>query len=546
MENWLVLTLAVVIVARFLATAKPPQGAAPEVAASPSWTPALKYAALAAGAAGLFLRLYGLGNSLSGDELGTLWAVESGLREVIERSVSFHGQSPFYYLISWAFVNLFGESEFVLRLPSLLSVMGAAWLVYRIGATLQGSRAGAYSAIAFWLAYMSLRSTGDARPYGVGLLFAALVLYGFVKASKEGQRSGRVWFVLGGVGLIAAHYLLPMMLLGIGLAYLIAPPLREKYRFGQFSFDVAAMTLLSAPLFPQVFALWGRRSELVWAPDISYQQIYFAMGPELTLVAAGLAAGAFWQRRSKSAGSLLLLGAALLAPPVTLIVLAQLGTNVLAARYMVGALVPACLLAGVGLALLPARWTYFGWFAWAGLNGLAFFGTYQQARSFTGAGYQDWRGATAELGRRLEQEPGTPVFFRSGFIEDDQHALGHDVSSALTAPLRSPGEERPTWNIVPLTYNWPFSQREEYFERAVAPVVDKERVFYYFSCDCASGEPSAGYEGRFAQWIVDRFGGRYAAEQLNMGLGMVAIRFEAKVPGEDVRPSRVSLKGSTP
>lgn len=546
MENWLVLTLAVVIAARLLATAKPPQGAAAEAAAAPFWTPGLKYALLAAGAAGLLLRLYGFGNSLSGDELGTLWAVEAGLAEAIERSVSFHGQSPFYYLLAWVFVQMFGESELVLRLPSLLAVMGAAWLVYRTGAMLQGPRAGAYSSIAFWLAYMSLRSTGDARPYGLGLLFAAVALYGFVRASGEGRRPGRVWFVVGGVGLIASHYLLALLLLGIGLAYLLASPLRENYRAPQFSFDVAAMTLLSAPLFPQVFALWGRRSELAWAPEISYQSVYFTLGPELTLAAAGLAAGAYWQRRSKSAGSLTLLSAALLAPPLALIVLAQLGTNLLAARYMVSALVPACLLAGVGLALLPARWTYFGWFGWAGLNALAFFGTYQQARSFTGAGYQDWREATAALERRLEGEPGTPVFFRSGFVEDDQRALGHDVSPALAAPLRSPGEEPPSWNVVSLTYNWPFRQREEYFARVVAPVLEKERIFYYFSCDCASGTPSTGYEGRFAEWVQQHYPERFEAQYVPAGLGMVAIRFEARDLGEGVRPSPASLKGSAP
>ena len=542
MENWFVLTLAVVIAARLLATAKPPAGGTVEGAASSGWTPALKYTVLAAGAAGLFLRLYGFGNSLSGDELGTLWTVESGLPEAIERSVAFHGQSPLYYLIAWALVSVFGESEIVLRLPSLLSIAGAAWLVYRTGEMLLGPRAGAYSAIAFWLAFMSLRSTGDARPYGLGLFFAALALYGFVKASTKGRGWGRVWFVAGGVGLIASHYLLALMLLGIGLAYLAVPSLREEYKFPQFSCDVAAITFFSAPLFPQVFALWNRRSELAWAPEISYQSIFFTVGPELTLAAAGLAAGAFWQRRAKLGGSLALLCGAMAAPPLVLIALAQLGTNLLAARYMCSALIPACLLAGVGLALLPVRWTYFGWFAWAGLNALAFFGTYQQAHSFTGAGYQDWRAATAELERLLEREPGAPVFFRSGFVEDDQRAWGHDVTSALTAPLRSPGQEPPGWNVVPLTYNWPFSQREQYFERVVAPVLDEQEVFYYFSCDCASGAPSAGYEGRFVQWIGARFDGRYAAERLNVGLGMVAMRFStpaaAAIPHAAVSETR--------
>ena len=213
---------------------------------------------------------------------------------------------------------------------------------------------------------------------------------------------------------------------------------------------------------------------------------------------------------------------------------------------MVSALVPACLLAGVGLALLPARWTYFGWFGWAGLNALAFFGSYQQAHSFTGAGYQDWREATAVLEQKLKDEPGAPVFFRSGFVEDDQRALGHEVSAALSAPLRSPGEPPPDWNIVPLTYNWPFRQREEYFDRVVAPVLENEGVFYYFSCDCASGTPSAGYEGRFAGWVQQRYPERFQADYVPVGLGMVAIRFADKELARGVRPSQASLKASAP
>ena len=70
--NWLVLTLAVVIAARFLATAKPAKGMTAETAAPSSWTPALKRAAIGAGLLGLFLRIFAFGNSLSGDEFGTL------------------------------------------------------------------------------------------------------------------------------------------------------------------------------------------------------------------------------------------------------------------------------------------------------------------------------------------------------------------------------------------------------------------------------------------------------------------------------------------
>lgn len=526
MEEWFILTGAVVIATRLMATSRDSGGRA----ASPPdscWNSALVWTAVALGLGGLALRLVGFGDSLSGDELGTLWAVEASAAATVERSYSFHGQSPFYYLIAWFFVSLFGETEIILRLPSLLSIAGTGWLIYLTGKLLNGPRAGAFSAVVFWWSFMAFRTSGDARPYGLGLMFGALALYGFVRAAVDGRRTSRMWFVVGGIGLIATHYLLALILLGVGIAYLVDRGLRERYPLKKFGLDVVAMTVLSAPLFPQVYALWNRRTELAWAPEISYQALFFTFGPEVTLVAAGLAAGAFWQRKSRVDGAFSLLIWAAAVPPALLVVLALSGTNLLAARYMVSALIPVCLLAGTGLALMPSRWTHFGWFAWVGLNALAFYGTYLQAGTFTGAGYQDWRGASGALARQLDSDRGAPVLFRSGFVEDDQRALGHPVSSALLAPLRSPGAPEPEWSAVPLTYNWPFSQREDYFERLIPDALDGRDVFYYFSCDCASGTPSAGYEGRFAKWIADRFDGRYVPERLNVGRGMVVIRFAA-------------------
>lgn len=532
MEQWLILTGAIVIATRVLATSRPSgrQVAHAEMSAAVlGWTPVLKAFAILAGIAGLALRLVGFGDSLSGDEFGTLWAVESNISTVVERSWSFHGQSPFYYLISWLSVNLLGESEIALRLPSFLFVIGTAWLVYQIGAMLAGVRGGVFSATVFWWAVMSFRAASDARPYALGLLLASLALFGFVKAAIDGRASGRAWFVIGGFGLIAAHYLLALMLLGIGLAYLVAAPLRERYPMGRFSLDVALITLLSAPLLPQVLALWNRRSELDWVPQINYKLLYLMFGAETTLVAAALAAGAFWQCKSRIKGALSLLTFAAIAPPLVLIGLALLGTNLLVPRYMISALVPVCVLAGVGFSLVPMKSTHFGWFGWTSLNALALFVLYQQDGSFTSAGYQEWRGATAALNQRIEDDPTAPVLFRSGFVEDDQRALGREVSSVLLAPLRSPGQSAPRWKTIPLTHTWRLKQREPYFERIIPAVIGGQDVFYYFSSIAGDG-----YEERFAVWMSQRFSGKFRPQWLNAGQGMVMIRFSATGDATDL------------
>ena len=84
---------------------------------SPTW--ALLGFAMICGVLGLGFRLDGLGDSLWLDEFGTLWAVEGGLGTVMERVYEFHGQTPFYYVWPWLSIQLFGESEAALRLPSV-------------------------------------------------------------------------------------------------------------------------------------------------------------------------------------------------------------------------------------------------------------------------------------------------------------------------------------------------------------------------------------------------------------------------------------------
>ena len=517
------LAAAIAVATRLLATGSKADPAAPE-APGRGWTPGLIAAAALAAAGGLALRLVGFGQSLSGDELGTLWAIESSLPDVVSRSASFHGQSPFYYVIAWAFVRMLGESEAVMRLPSLLAIAGAALLIYCTCKTLASGRAGVYGAIAFWWAFLAFRAAGDARPYGVGLFFAALVFYGLAKAVKEGSWSGRAQFVAGAVGLIASHFLLAVLLGGVGIGILLFPALRERYTLGKFALDTAIITAISAPLAPQVFALWGRRGELDWSPAINLTEMRHTFGPELLLAVAALA-GVAALSRIQSRAWLGLLGLAVVLPPVTMLAVSYLGTNLLTSRYMAGSLVAACILAGLALDLVPARTSVFGWFGWAALNAMMLGGTFLQAGSFTGAGYQDWRGAVAALDGRLRSEGAVPVLFRSGFVEDDQRTAGRTVSPALLSPLRAPGHSAPTWDLVPLTYNWPLERREEYFERVVAPALEEQGVFYYFSCDCAAGEPSAGYEHRLADWIEKRFPSRYEKQALDAGRGMVAYRF---------------------
>src|SRR5579872_6327962 len=94
--------------------------------------------------AGLYLRARSMGRELWIDEMGTVWSAGGAtIADSVRRTGAIQGQSPFYYLVLRATIALLGDSELVIRLPTV--VVGAlAPLVAYLGASRAfGRRAGA-------------------------------------------------------------------------------------------------------------------------------------------------------------------------------------------------------------------------------------------------------------------------------------------------------------------------------------------------------------------------------------------------------------------
>lgn len=106
---------------------------------------------------------------------------------------------PLSYLISWLAVHLFGSSEFVLRLPSLLFGVLSVVLVYRVVLALALEQRVALTAAAIaavlptWLYY-----SNEARMYAL-LLY--LVLYSFLALLKDRPKT----FMIVCAGVVLTH-----------------------------------------------------------------------------------------------------------------------------------------------------------------------------------------------------------------------------------------------------------------------------------------------------------------------------------------------------
>ena len=477
------------------------------------------------GAIGFVLRLYGINNSLWLDEFGTLWTVEGDFSQVVRRSLSFQGQSPFYYLIVWACVHLLGISEFTLRLPSLLFGIAAVYTVYRLAAELYNKRAGTIAACFLWIAPGMVQSSTDARPYALALFMVALMFYGFARAVMTGSRSGRWLFIIGAAGLFSAHYLLIPVAMGIALGYSWFPSLREKYLPAEFARDLGIQLVLVAWFLPQLFQLLARRDRLTWLGASNYLAFFQLIGPFLVWTAAG-----FCFRR-RLFGSVLqramtwVFVAGVVAQIAFLQLLDFFGTNLLHQRYMLVILVPAVLIATIALQAVPRKILVVPMAYWLIFIGVSFAMNFKAYGTFSRTGFQDWRYAVGCLRNLVRNEPEAVVLYRSGFVEEDDRVNDVKPSTATFSPLLSPGTQPFSWNLIPLTYSWSKPGREEYFSRTVEPALRSAPVFYFLTCAHCFNEATGDYPESLLAWTEERFHRQFVSESLHAGRGITLIRF---------------------
>lgn len=410
-------------------------------------------------AAGLWLPQ--LTSSFRLDETATHWLVSGGVVRAVERSQEFQGESPFYTLIAYATRHVFGSSELALRIPSLLAMALAAWLVFRLGRRLAGREIGLIAAVVFVSTHGMAFAAGDARPYALSIAALAGSTLALVRWTEEGRRRDAAIYVVLVAAALYMHYL-------TGLA-IVAHPLYVRARRGaiglrHYAAAAAAAGILMIPAVPHLASLVDRREHLEVPLSISLVDLFTVLVPPLlvgTAIAGVVVAGAR-ERLGARAGDVQP-GAPTLAlawwiiTPVVLYLVSRLGsTTLFEPRFLFFSGPALALVAGGGISTIRSARARRIVVTAIVIGAVLGFG------SVTHSG-DDWR-AAAEAVRSVAAGD-TPVLVRTGFIESTQlDWLGRpgkiDYLLAPLSPYPMAGE------IVPLPYALSAGGRE-YLERVV-------------------------------------------------------------------------------
>lgn len=250
--------------------------------------------------------------------------------------------APLWPAIMYFMGHLFGQGEFILRLPSLLAVLGGAavfFVLLRKCFSIELSLAG----VALLLAMPGVKFTAiTARPYGMVLFFAILSVYSIVKWLETDRRFWAVVFIAASTGVVASHYLCGVIFAVFGLfwVWLIDHDVKRAKSF--FSRLLLPASICSALLFLPLFAVWGKRSEVVCYSGGSLRELADVYVPSILCfgLLLGMAIAVLSRQDIKSRyvavdpGTVVLMGSLYLAPALVFyLVSSTIGPNMFVERY---------------------------------------------------------------------------------------------------------------------------------------------------------------------------------------------------------------------
>lgn len=320
----------------------------------------------------IFTRTYQLGaEDLWLDEAIAVSISSDSLGGLLKASFP-DGNPPLYYLLLHYWMWWFGDSEFSVRLPSALFGICSVAMMYKVGSVLFGKATGLIGASILALSAYHIFYSQEARTYSMMVLLTLVSYYFFLRLLEGGNRKVLVGYVLSTAALMYSHY--------YGLFFVVAQTLfllgfyslggrrRERAPGPKtwFLAGVAVATLYAPGFLYLAYALThpehrGWIGETVFgeldlvavvhtyavyaqAPGLRAPKYYFAL-----LVLFGAISAVALAANKGERGKLYLLSLWLLVPIALPLLISQIATPLVHARYSVAALPAFYLLAAEGL-----------------------------------------------------------------------------------------------------------------------------------------------------------------------------------------------------
>lgn len=197
------------------------------------------------------------------DEAATLSAIRRDFPDLVSMLGSVDAVHGAYYFLMFGWSRIFGFSEMALRLPSVLAVAGAAFVVVELGKKLAGVQYGVVASVLFLLMPRTQYVATDGRSYALTVLGAVLATYVLVSTRKSPTKAKWVLYAAIGFVTVSLSFYCIFLLFAHVLTLLWDNRLRSQWR---------AMVLASVAWFVPAacigFAASQQQFQIAWIRDV--------------------------------------------------------------------------------------------------------------------------------------------------------------------------------------------------------------------------------------------------------------------------------------
>ena len=352
-----------------IAPAAPRPGAVDRLAVRARSLPIGPTAAVLGALAALVTWLGSWNPSYWGDEAATVMSAQRPLATLFAELGKIDAVHGLYYLGMHFWIRLFGASELSTRLPSALAVGALVAGTVVLGARLADVRFGILAGIVCAVLPRTTYLATEARSYAMGTAVAVWIMVFFVGLWRRRETRRRPWVVLGLLIAAASYLFLYLVLLVVVLGAVLLASERARPLLRRWTVSLLVTAVVAAPIAllayaeRQQVAFLARRGYAT-AKNVLVDQWFGMSG--ITIVCWALillGAGVFLVRRRRgttaplldrrrSDREVLLLGAAWLVLPTTLLLVGNAFSPMYNTRYLSFCTPAAALLVAFGLAAL--------------------------------------------------------------------------------------------------------------------------------------------------------------------------------------------------
>jgi hypothetical protein len=239
------------------------------------------------------------------DEAGSFWQISAGFSAIWSRQFESLSFSAYSYIL-WLSTKIIGSSELALRVPSILAMLAAVYLLYLAAFELFNRESAIIAAIIFCLHPIVVFASIDIRPYAFGALATNAAILILLRLRRSSSNWLAILFGFAAACIVWFHYLFIVILPALVLCFFAIKVPERKSQWRQFGLAGTAFLFGFLPVIPGLLYLFRTSNTHVYELAPNLQDVLRILAPGrllpifLVVIPIALVISAFAVRREDS------------------------------------------------------------------------------------------------------------------------------------------------------------------------------------------------------------------------------------------------------